>query len=238
MALARLLADLEPQKRDDVTMLFSARFDCPQDVPAIEYCKRKFRVETMRTKPHRVGWPGGPNDLMTQSYMWCIENVRNGRIRADGVMFIEADCIPLDVNWLNHLLDEWKRCKADGKQVLGCWLTTGDCNVEHINGNCIIHIDFWRNNRSFLNQAAGGWDADNWNLIKPHGKPSRLIWSDYGLGKPDYNPWKGCDFLFATKRFRGADNPLFGQDLRPVWLHGPKVRLGIDCVRERFNIPG
>jgi len=234
--LVKLMADMEPEKRYDVTLLMSARFDCAHDQPTLEYAAKKFKVETFRSQPHRTGWPGGPNDLMAQSYMWCVENTRNRKIDANGVFFIESDAIPLDMNWLNHLLHEWKTCVDSGKQVLGCWLTQGDCNVEHVNGNMIIHKDFWRDNRSIFTPGSGGWDADGWHFIKPHAMPSRLIWSDYGLGKPDYNPWKGCDYLFSTKRFRGADNPLYGQDLNPVWMHGPKIIDGIDCVRAKFGL--
>lgn len=238
MELARLMADMEPQRREDVTLLFSARFDCLHDYETIEYCRKKFRVETFTSRHHRTGWPGGPNDLMSHSYMWCIENTRNGKIKADGVFFIEPDDIPIDMNWINHILHEWRQCVNSGKQVLGCWLCKGDCDCEHINGNCIIHIDFWKKNKNILLPASGGWDADAWPYIQPAGYPSRLIWSDYGLGKPDYNPWKGCAYLFETKRFRGKDNPLFGQDINPVFYHGPKTVAGIDCVRDRFGLPG
>lgn len=236
MALAKLMADIEPKKRDDVIMVFSARFDCPHDIPAIEYVSKKFRVELFKSRPHRTGWPGGPNDLMAQSYMWCVEQVRFKRFNADGVFFMESDDVPLASDWIDKIKAEWEECKAAGKQVLGCYLMRGDCGTEHINGNCIIHIDFWRQNRAIFTPGSGGWDADAWSMIKPLGYPSRLIWSDYGLGKPDYNPWKGCDFLFEPKRYRATDNPLYGQDLQPVFLHGPKIMDGIDCVRKKLGL--
>jgi hypothetical protein len=234
MALARLIADIEPVKREDVTFVFAHRFDCAFDQPTIDYVSQKFNVRTFRSSSRGTGWPQGPNDLFRDSYQFCIEEMRNGHMKGDGILFMEPDCIPLDMNWINHLIHEWKHC---GKQILGCWLMEGDCGVTHINGNCIIHKDFWRNNREILNPKSGGWDSDCRHIMLPAGAPSRLIWSDYGLGKPGYNDWKGCDWLFATKRFRAVDNPLFGQDIRPVYLHGPKILDGIDCVRARFNLP-
>lgn len=235
MELARLLADIEPTYREDVIFLFSHRFDCSFDEDTIAYVSKKFKVKKFTSYSRGTGWPQGPNDLMRDSYQHCIELERKGQLPGiNGVMFIEPDCIPTDMNWLNHLLHEWKNC---GKDVLGCWLMAGDCGVEHINGNCIIHINFWKKCREILLPRSGGWDADNRHIILPNGAPSRLIWSDYGLGKPGYNDWKGCDWLFATKRFRAVDNPLFGQDNNPVWFHGPKILEGIDCVRARFNLP-
>lgn len=234
MALARLIADIEPVKRDDVTFLFSARFDTEFDQSTIDYVSKKFaHVRTFRSSSRGTGWPQGPNDLFRDSYQYCIEMMRNGNMKGDGILFLESDDVPVDMNWINHLIHEWKHC---GKMVLGCWLMEGDCGVEHINGNCIIHKDFWRRNRDILNPKTGGWDADCRHITLPNGAHSRLIWSDYGLGKPGYNEWKGCDWLFQTKRFRAKDNVLFGQDLRPVLYHGPKIMAGIECVRARFNI--
>jgi len=233
-ALARLIADIEPFKREDVTFLFSYRFDCAFDQSTIDYVSKKFNVRTFRSSSRGTGWPQGPNDLFRDSYQFCIEEMRNGKIPGDGILFMEPDCVPVDMNWLNHLIHEWKYC---GKQVLGCWLMEGDCGVTHINGNCIIHKDFWRAHREILNPKSGGWDAECRHIMLPNGAPSRLIWSDYGLGKPGYNEWKGCDWLFQTKRFRAVDNPFFGQDINPVWFHGPKLIEAIDCVRRKFNLP-
>ena len=50
MAVAKLMADIEPKKRDDVVMVFAARFDCPHDIPAIDYVSKKFRVELFKSR--------------------------------------------------------------------------------------------------------------------------------------------------------------------------------------------
>lgn len=237
MELARLITDIEPAKRDDVTFLFAARRDAKIDENEVAYVATKFPVKTFQGKSDASGWPLGPNALFRETYQHCIEMIRSGRMQGDGILFMEPDCVPLAPNWIDQLKAEWEECKAKGKQILGCWLMEGDCGVEHINGNCIIHKDFWKANREILTHKGGGWDADCRGVMLPMGMPSKLIWSDYGLGKPGYNDWKGCDHLFATKRFRATNNPLFGQDLTCAWHHGSKVSAGYDCVRDRFKLP-
>lgn len=233
MALARLLADLEPIKRTDVTFLFSARFDSSIDEETVRYVSQKFNVRTFKGRKHETGWPAGPNGLFRESFTYCIglsrEKGRN-KIDADAVMFMEADCVPLHREWLNMLLAEWKSC---GKKVLGPWLKKGDAGCEHINGNCIIALDLYFKIVGECGQQ-GGWDATCANIMLPNGHPSRLMFSDYGLGKPGYNEWKGCDYLFAAKRYTSPTNALYGQDLFPAWYHGPKIMAGIECVRERL----
>src|SRR6188768_1505525 len=93
MALVRLLADLEPKKRDDVIMLFTARFDCEFDESAIAYASTKFDTYRFKCTRNATGWPNGPNQVMGESYSHCVEAHRDGRLprECDGVFFIESD---------------------------------------------------------------------------------------------------------------------------------------------------
>jgi hypothetical protein len=124
--------------------------------------------------------------------------------------------------------------KASGKEISGCWLKKHDAGIEHINGNCLISINFWRRCKGiFWPDMKGGWDATLRHHMLPVSHPSKLIWSDYQLGMP-HNPWKGCDYLWAPKRFNDPANALYGQDLFPCWYHGVKVIDGLECVRNRL----
>jgi len=234
--LARLICDIEQKPRDDVIFLLTCRFDSHYELDTINYVRSKFpRTYVHKTIRQGRGWPEGPNAMYADSHGYCIERVRNGEWKGvDGILFMEADCVPLDVNWIDHLKAEWDECKRRGKKVLGCWLEVGDCGVKHINGNCIMHTDLWREARQVLMPMSGGWDADLAGVILPRGMPSRLIYSDYGLGKPGYNEWKGCDDLWKTRHYRAVENPLHGQNINPVWLHGPKTREAEYCVRRRL----
>lgn len=232
MLLARLIADIEPQMRSDVIFLFSARFDCPHDEETMKYVRQKFEhVFKFTSRSQATGWPAGCNALWSESYQHCIENMRNGRWKGmEAILFMEADCCPLDLNWINHLKHEYKNC---GKMVLGCWLDESDCGVTHINGNCIIHKDLWRKDKGILSPGPGAWDGERPGTYLTNGAPSRLIFSDYHHGT-DRNPWRSCDHLFSTRRYPGAGNPLYGQDVNPVWLHGVKGPAALECARKRL----
>lgn len=231
MQLARLIADLETTPRNDVTILFSARFDCPHDMATVEYVRAKFPVVIHTGRLQFTGWPLGCNALMTDTYRFCIDEIDAGRINAESILFAEADAVPLDPDWINKLMAEWK---SNNKMVLGSWLTEGDCGCHHINGNCIIHKDFHKIYPGILHVVDGGWDAIHSAPMMANGAPSRLIFSDYHFGT-DRNPWNGnCDIMFRARRYVSMTNPLYGQDITPVWLHGPKDLRGIACVRSRF----
>lgn len=236
MQLVRLMADLESKKRDDVILLFTARFDADFDEEAIDYASAKFQCYRFKGTRTATGWPNGPNQVMGESYSFCVEGLRDGRIprECDGVMFIESDCVPLARDWLDQILTEWKEARRLGRKVLGAHLKYGDANIEHINGNCIISLDFWRACKDIFNpQSRGGWDATLRSPMIAHGYPSKLIWSDYRLGTDD-NPWKGCDYLWQPKKYGARENPHYGIELRPVWYHGIKTMAGINCVREKL----
>lgn len=231
MELARLITDLEPEKREDVLFLFTSRFDAKFDDETVAYVSRRFNVLKHRTKRMATGWPNGPNQMMACSFEHIIERAKRKEIDATHVLFMESDCVPLHKDWISMLDNEFKACE---KKVLGAWLEKGDAGCRHINGNCIISTDFWKKCPGILHPPArGGWDATLAYAIMPNGAPSKLIWSDYQLGLP-VNPWKGDDFLWEPKRYKAPTNPLFGQDLQPCWFHGIKTMDGLTAARKRL----
>lgn len=236
MELARLIADMEVEKRYDVTFLFSARFDATHDQATIDYVSNKFPVRFITcTNRKGTGWPAGPNDLFSDSYQECIKMVRDGTIKdRTAVLFMEADCVPLSSDWISRLIEEYKGC---GKKVLGAWISYDQCGIEHINGNCIISLDFYKTYRQiFQCRSREAWDATHRFALMAQGAPSRLIWSDYHLNT-DRNPWKGEKYLFEPKRYSTMDAKLYGEELRPVWMHGLKGLVGIEAVRKKFKLP-
>lgn len=232
MALARLIADIEPEFRNDVAVMFSARFDCKHDEETIKHVSNKFKTYKYTTKRKATGWPNGPNQMMACSYERIVEEWRRGRFdHIEAILMVEADCVPLTRDWLTMLINEYKGC---GKRVLGAWLKKGDAGCEHVNGNCIMSIDLWKKCRGIFHPPArGGWDATLAYALLPNSAPSRLIWSDYQLGT-EKNPWKGDDFLWEPKRYSAEDNPLYGEALSPVYFHGIKTMQGLEAARNRL----
>lgn len=229
MALARLIADLEDKPRQDY-VLFSARFDCEFDEETIEYVSKKFRVLKYKTKRNATGWPAGPNQMMGCSYEFVYNKWRKGGLPdVDYIMFIEADCVPLRNGWIDELHAE---IKGSGKKVLGA-LIKGGIPGQHVNGNCVVAIDFCRKVPAMLHPPHSiAWDAALSYALIDNACPSRLIWSDYQMGMPQ-NPWKGDSFLWEAKRY-GADHPLGTAELYPCWHHGCKTFDAINAVRKKL----
>lgn len=235
MELVKLIADLEPVPRTDVKVLFAARFDTNFDEATIEYVSKKFPVYRMKCQKQYTGWPSGPNSMVGESYSWCVDEFKKVTFTDDCVLLVEADACPLHKDWLNMLLAEWEECKRNGKQVLGHWLLRGAPNIEHINGNCIVGINFWKTCPAMLApDPRVAWDCGLHSIILPHAWASKLIWSDYKLGTPQ-NPWKGCDHLFAEKFYMRQFNQFkSGEKIKPVWFHGTKGPEGLICARQRL----
>jgi hypothetical protein len=236
MALSRLIADLEPTPRTDAMFMFTARFDCEHDKETIEYVSQKFPVIIYKTRRNAGGWPNGPNQMMACSYEFLVESVKRNSLKGinlqtDFVLFMESDCVPLRNNWIRMLSEEFM---ASGKSVVGAWLKAGDANCEHVNGNCLVAMNFYRKFPSIFHPPErGGWDATLAYGILPHAHPSKLIWSDYQLGM-NHNPWRGDGYLWEPKRYGCKDNALYGIDLYPAWFHGIKTEQGLTAVRKRL----
>lgn len=233
MDLARLIADLEEGFRNEHTFLFTSRFDCSHDQRTIEYVSKKFKTRQIRTTRNATGWPNGPNQMAGESYKWCCDAARAGQILDphNCVLMMEADCVPLKKGWIDAIVKEFI---DSGKLVSGAWLESGGSGIGHINGNMVMSFFFIRKcPMIFFPPARGGWDVVLAQHIAPHGNPSKLIWSDYRLGTPD-NEWKGCEYLWESKRYESIKNPLHGEELNPVWFHGCKDPRGLVCARERL----
>jgi len=236
--LLELICDLEEVKREDVILMLTHRYDMGVDLNLVDAVKRKFEhVFTHVTERKGNGWPAGPNAMMGDSYLAAINMQRRG-LEIDAVMFMECDCVPLAKDWIDQLKAEWDTCREAGKSVLGPWLEAGDARGKHINGNCIIAVDYWRKHRGILYAPENiGWDVYHANNMCAEGMASRLIYSDYRLGTT-YNPWKGDAYLWDAKGYGTVTNPLYGEKLLPVWLHGVKTLQGIEAVRKKLLTSG
>ncbi len=231
--LVRLWVDLEPSFNTDVALALVSRFDIQpshigQDI--IDLAKTKFNVLLHKCKRKGIGWPEGCNQLEVGAYEWFVESNRGNLYDSPYILFAEADTVPLRPTWLDEIVKEAYDAKAI---ILGAYFVKED-GCAHINGNCVIHRDFWKQCREIWTISNWiGWDVAIGKCALKIGTPSRLIWQDYRLGLPD-NPWRGCDHLFSVKRFPTKTNPLYGIDLYPAMVHGVKCMDGISCVRKRL----
>lgn len=229
--LLRLITDLESGNSEHCDILISYRFDVPRDSEIESYVSKRFIVHAHVTRRKTDGWPGGCNAQLSDTYGLFIENTRSGRWKYDYVLFLEGDDVPLRRGWIEEI---HKEAYESGKLVIGPWLKKGDCGSEHINGNCVIHKDFFRRCKRIMNPPSNqGWDWFIRQDMMQHGHPSKLIFSDYRLGTTD-NPWRGDEYLWEAKRYRDPANALYGKDLFPCILHGCKGMQAIEAVRKKL----
>lgn len=182
MRNARRIADNEPSFRNDVVMVFCARFDCHPCPETMNYCSRKFAVETYTGTRRGTGWPAGCNDLWAD---WACRGAAN-RVRGPWAdvktMFtFEADAIPVVPDWIDQLSAEWDKAAREGKFIMGCLMPPPRFGpVGHINGNAFFAPDiFFRVPAIVGCNAKMGWDAVHAAAFQPHWYPTPLITNYY-----------------------------------------------------------
>jgi hypothetical protein len=230
MALARLIADLQPTYRNDMKIMFCARFDTQHDDATVDYVSQKFPTEKFTCKTQVTGWPGGCNKMVGDIFTHVATNCK-ARKTVDHIFFIEADGVPLRATWLDEINQEYLEGK---RMILGAYSKRGDGGLEHVNGNLVMSTNFWKACPDIMHPPAKhAWDNYFKGVLIACCTPSKLIWNDWRLGYGD-NPWRGDDYLWEPKRYRDPSNPLYGIDLNCAYHHGSKNGRGIELARKRL----
>lgn len=233
MALLSLCADLEPQFSNLADFLmFPALKNRTRDFTSVEKLSQKFNVLDSRSTRKQRGWPTGPNAVAMDAFRHCHGLWKAGNFNYDAALLMEADCVPLQANWIERLLGEWS-----GQQnlFLGHWDGPKGPSGSHMNGNLMFHPSAFDIYPDMAYGPVPGqpWDFMFWGFIRPNATPSRLIYSDYRLNTR-YNPMKDCGRLFMPRQHTNPENPLFGEKLDISYLHGCKGLQGIGCVRKKL----
>ena len=217
MRVAKLIADLEPQRSQHADFLFAARFDCTQDEEAIRQVSKKFDVHHFINRNRRgTGWPHGCNELWFGVMDWLYSH-READVIPDykAVLTFEADACPLTPHWIQRLSESWDKAQA---KVHGPMLQYPG---EHVNGNAMFSGDL-----KFLE-----WIARQVGGCSPHGG-----W-DYLLA-PEFKRrgWKGCPAMKSWWQHptlkEGELDKL--SETGVVFLHGVKDDSVIDAVRKKY----
>lgn len=217
MQVARLIADMQPVFSDRVEFLFVARFDCAQDVSAIEYVSKKFAVHHMISPRRAVGWPFGCNELWfaLMDYVYT-RGVANKMPQYKAILTFEADAFPLTPNWLRILEAGWDGAKV---KVYGAMQISPG---PHVNGNAMFSGDM-----KFLYEIArriggcrptGGWDFILARKFKKFG-------------------WANCPAMRSWWNYTETmTSTTYEQLLREgvVFFHGCKDASLIPLVRKKF----
>jgi hypothetical protein len=239
MKLAELIADMQLTPCDCAGIMLSHTQNAPLPPKRIiDKLKAVFlNVHIYRCVNFATGWPAGCNQQAHDTYSHFFMECRSGKMDYAAVFLFEPDSVPLNRGWVTQIHKEWHNCDwdwplGDKQHCLGAWYTQKD-GCKHINGNMLISRDFLRVYREFRSSGPA-WDCAHKDATMRHGRPSKLIASDYHLDTPR-NPWKGADYLWRVREY-ADDNPLHGKGQVPAFLHGCKTDRAIQCVRAKYGL--
>ena len=180
LRLARFLADLEPEYRDDVLLIFAMRFDVEitrELQKAAAYCAQKFQVTYLRSARRETGHPDGCFGLFAGIADLCYRNYCHLWPWAN-VFFAEADGVPLRWDWIDVLKRAHAANLAQGKRVTGALMPS--CG-GHVNGTHMHHCSFWGDHPSLQVCRAGcAWDVFHAATMKAEVGPAPGIANLYG----------------------------------------------------------
>lgn len=151
LALARLLADIEPVHRDDVALIFAQRFDVQmtQDIyQTQQYCAKKFPIFHIRSEREQVGHPNGCFGLWAGTAEQCYKHYCQ-TWPYHSIFFIEPDGVPLRKDWINLLKKRHAETLAMGKRVTGHIVPENPGCCAHVNGTMVMHLSCWADHPSF-----------------------------------------------------------------------------------------
>lgn len=216
LRLARLIADIQPKWSDRFEFMFVPRFDSTLDANTVRYVSRKFNVWSRISARREIGWPAGCNGIVSDLFMDSLRRVNDGTwAHVDGVWLLEADALPLTIDWLDKIEQEWKLARADGKLIMGAWQPEWS-NVGHINGNLIFH--------PALAATVRGLE----------GCPPNLPWDTHHAPKFAKHWYKSGQMVNFYKRTDVQEQELWPPGANWVFVHGIKDDTGYNLVRSRL----
>jgi hypothetical protein len=136
--------------------------------------------------------------------------------RYKAALFLEADCVPLNRDWIWIFSSKWDTFK--GKVFVAGRRVESPGIAEHINGNCMVS-----GNLKFL----------NW-LAKQVGEPADCGW-DYCLAG-EFRRWgvaelPGMEFIWKTPTM-SEDSLNQIRERGVIFLHGIKDNSGLNYARK------
>lgn len=143
MALADLIADIEPGMCEIADFLFVARFDCQHDERAIQKVSRKFATH-VHTSPRRgTGWPAGCNDLTAGMLEFVFHRMVAGKLPHYKAIFaLEADVVPLNRDWIKLMSHNWDLLQANSPVYIAGRMLQAAHVHRHVNGNALLSGNF------------------------------------------------------------------------------------------------
>jgi hypothetical protein len=159
MALARLLADLEPSPRNDALLALVCQPGTPRPelvARTIVHCRRRFPVEEIVSEYGATGYPEGCNALWRGTAAHFFQRFRMGRLpssyltdtpHAASLLTLDGgDGVPLHPDWLDQLIQLHLQTLETGKFITGTPYFLGGCPL-HVNPNAVFQLDIFHHTR-------------------------------------------------------------------------------------------
>jgi hypothetical protein len=197
--LARLIAAIEPRRREDVTFSFCMRASAktlgPNDQPSLtrarggelffagemaesmELISQKFDVMAI-VVDGRDGHPDGCNDLFVGTLRELRRHAASGAAFRDA-FFVEPDGVPLRRDWLDVIIACHGATTDSGYRVTGP-LTSHP--ILHLNGTLVADLEIGDVAPQVMAPVAAGqaWDLVHARTLLSVGRPTQLIKNVYG----------------------------------------------------------
>lgn len=179
LALARLLADLEDERRDNTTLVLARRFDCPLSMEAdrtADYCSDSFDVRFIRSSRTETGHPDGCFGLWAGAadalYHMLVAGILPWKT-CRHALFIEADGAPVRRDWLDRIIEAHNVSLAQGHRVTGAMM---DWPWPHVNGNMVMDLQLVADYPSLMECPSGvAWDLHHGTLLLREARDGHAI---------------------------------------------------------------
>jgi hypothetical protein len=199
MRLARLLADIEPQERDDVLFVFAPQRGTVTTPEMRATYTRVGEVFPYTIIPADVDptkkYPGICFDAWSSVVRRLLDAWYDGNGFADA-FFFEADGFPTRTNWIDRLREAHRETILAGKSITGARMRVND----HINGTLCMRLRFWADNPGLHRcPPAEPWDVFHGSALVAASHPSRIICNEHGISiTPALFLRLGCEAAWVT----------------------------------------
>jgi hypothetical protein len=215
MALARLIADIEPAYREDVVLCLITQPDTrkTKDITTtVKYCSEKILTQFVKSKSGAKGWQNGSGALWraTMEHCFTLSNGEGAVFTFDG-----GDGAPLCVNWVDRLIEGHRETLEQGKEITGS-IMHGDI----VNGNMVLETSLWNQIKDRqLRQSDKGaidiWEVQYRDVLLPNVLSNSIICNEW-------NSRTGISIQGLSDRAKQGC----------VWSHGWKDEDLVDKARE------